>query len=254
MKKIILYQFQFFFLIFFINNAFSEKIVYVGAYHFPPFFNEQLDSYGISLELIEAMNKFQNKYNFKLFVTSSKRRFSHFDSGLFDLIMFENLAWGWKDKDVAASNVFFKGGAVYIAKADGKKNQNYFDNFKGKRLLGILGYHYGFANFISDEEYLKKKFNAYMTSTHDGNIISIVQERADIAVVVKAYLQKYLHDNPGIKGNLLISNKYDAVNYYTVLIRKNIKPDVNEINILLDDLKKNGILDSIWKKNGIKSD
>jgi polar amino acid transport system substrate-binding protein len=230
----------------------AQQVVKVGGYDFPPFVDKTPGGTSLTLELIAALNAFQKKYVFEFVETSSKRRFIHFDEGRYDLIFFESIDWGWQGKDVEASDVIMQGGAIYITRADNHKNQRYFDDFKGKSIWGILGYHYGFANFNSDLEFLKKNFNAHMITSQDGLIEAAVTGRADISVVVKEYLQVYLQQHPGVEKKILVSKKFDAVNRYTILVRKGINPDVHEINKLLDEMDNAGVLKKLWGKYKLK--
>ncbi len=84
--------------------------------------------------------------------------------------MFEDKNWGWKNKNISPSKVILKGGEVYIANSDTAKNQSYFENIKGRSIAAFLGYHYGFAGFNADEQYLKNNFKIELSSTHQGNI------------------------------------------------------------------------------------
>jgi ABC-type amino acid transport substrate-binding protein len=232
--------------------AAAQQVVKVGGYDFPPFVDKTPGSTSLTLELIAALNEFQKKYVFEFVETSSKRRFINFDEKKYDLIFFEAIDWGWQGKAVDASDVIMQGGAVYITRADKYKDQRYFDDFKGKTIWGILGYHYGFANFNADHEFLKKTFNAHMTTSQDGLIEAALTGRADVSVVVREYLQIYLLRHPGVQKKILVSKKFDAVNAYTILVRKGINPDVAEINKLLSDMENAGILKKLWGKYNLK--
>lgn len=232
--------------------AHAQQVVKVGGYDFPPFVDKAPGGTSLTLDLIAALNTFQNKYLFEFVETSSKRRFINFDERKYDLIFFESIGWGWQGRDVEASDVIMQGGTVYITRADKHKDQRYFDDMTGKTIWGILGYHYGFANFNSDLEFLKKSFNAHMTTSQDGLIEAAVNGRADISVVVKEYLQIYLTRHPGVQKKILVSKKFDAVNSYTILVRKGVNPDVGEMNKLLSDMENAGILKKLWGKYNLK--
>ena len=234
-------------------SSYSAETVKVGGYLFPPFVEKKVDGNieGLTLDMIEGINGLQSKYNFEYVMTSAKRRYEDMFSGKYDVMFFESILWGWSEQPVKASNVFLKGGEVYITNAEGGKDQSYFDTLKGKSLLGILGFHYGFANFNADENFLESNYNARMTKTHSGNILSIVNKRSDIAVVTKSYILKYLYENPGISNRLLVSEKFDQEYNHTVLVKDGANITVEEINKLLDDLKSSGKMDNILKKYGM---
>jgi polar amino acid transport system substrate-binding protein len=232
--------------------ASAQQVVKVGGYDFPPFVDKSEGGTSLTLDLINALNAFQKKYLFVFVDTSSKRRFINFDEKKYDLIFFEAMDWGWQGKDIEASKVIMQGGAVYITRMDKNKDQRYFDDFKGKTIWGILGYHYGFANFNADRDFLKKTYNAHMTTSQDGLIEAAITGRADISVVVKEYLQIYLLKHPEAQKKLLVSKKFDAVNAYTILVRKGNSPDAAEINKILSDMENAGILKALWGKYNLK--
>lgn len=229
-------------------------VVKVGGYDFPPFINTNTSATtGITIDLIKALNNFQKKYRFEFFLTSPNRQYHTFDKGFYDLIFFESLQWGWEQKPIDVSNVFLTGGEVYITKASPEKDQTYFDNLAGKSKTGILGYHYGFANFDANPEKLKQTYQMELLTDHKLMIDKVITGQVDIAVVTASYLSYYLKESPFDIPRLLISKKYDQKYRHTALVRKGIKPDVNEINQLLDDMKKSGALKKIWKKYGIQN-
>ncbi|MRV73877.1 transporter substrate-binding domain-containing protein [Duganella sp. FT92W] len=235
-----------------LSPANAQQIVRVGGYDFPPFVDKRTGSTSLTFDLIAALNAFQKKYHFEFVDTSSKRRFINFDERRYDLIFFEAIDWGWQGRAVEASDVIMHGGTVYVTRADKHKDQRYFDDLKGKTIWGILGYHYGFANFNSDYEYLKKTFNAHMTTSQDGLIEAAVSGRADISVVVREYLQIYLIKHPEVQNKILVSKKFDAVNQYTILVRKGVSPDVAELNRILMEMENAGILKKLWGKYNLK--
>jgi polar amino acid transport system substrate-binding protein len=230
----------------------AQQVVKVGGYDFPPFVDRTRGATSLTFDLIDALNAFQKKYVFVFVDTSSKRRFTYFDEKKYDMIFFESIEWGWQGREVEATDIIMQGGAVYITRADNNKDQRYFDDFKGKSVWGILGYHYGFANFNADLDYLKKTFNAHMITSHEGLITAAVTGRADISVVVKEYLQVYLLKHPEVQKKILVSKKFDAVNSYTVLVRKGLHPDAAEMNKLLADMDSAGILKTLWGRYGLK--
>ena len=222
------------------------EIVKVGAYHFPPFVEvDKTNVDGITKKFILEMNKLQKKYEFEFFLTSPKRRYYDFDQKKFDLIMFEDIKWGWKKKDIVASKVFLKGGEVYITKAASNKDQSYFDNFKNKYIAIIKGYHYGFANFNSDEKYLRDNFKVQFSSYHEGNIMKVIFERADISVVNLCYLRQFFLNYPEKRNQIMVSEKYDQRYNHTILARKNSTISIKEINRLLSKMEKSGIISQL---------
>ncbi|UZE96092.1 substrate-binding periplasmic protein [Alkalimarinus alittae] len=236
----------------------AETVITVGGYEFPPFVSSgdiQQPNHGITIDLIEHLNQVQSEYTFKYFPTSSKRRYMDFSVGRYDLIMFENSGWGWAEQPVEASNVFMHGAEVYIAYNRPERDQQFFDDIASKRIVGMLGYHYGFANFNSDEDYLSEHFNVLLSTDHLRNIRLILTDRpelAEIAVVTQSFLNDYLAQNPKDREKLLISNKLDQEYLHRMLVRKGAAISVGGLNHLIDSLQTEGIIAKLEKKYGIK--
>ncbi len=230
------------------------ETIKVGGYLFPPFVEMDGDEFvGLTIEFIQALNGFQDDYRFIFIPTAPVRRYADFDNNFFDLMMFEDIAWGWGGRDdVVSSSVFLEGGEVYITRTHPTKNQSYFDDISSKSISGILGYHYGFAGFSGDEKYLKENFNIELSSSHEGNIRKVLAGRSEISVVTLSYLNIYLKENPDKRPQLLISEKFDQRYHHTILGRKNGKISVSEINRLLTQMEERGVLDRLWNKYGIK--
>lgn len=232
----------------------SEPIsVSVGMYPFAPFVEPKGShgEIGMTLDMVAALNKMQKKYHFNTLLIPPKRRYQSFNDGHYDMIFYESKSWGWQDIKVEASEIYQTGGEVYIALKKPERNQSYFDNFSDKRMIGIQGFHYGFAGFNSDEEYLQKNYGMLLTPENDRNINLLLKGRGDIAVVTKAYLQRYLLEYPDIAARLIISEKFDQEYNHTVLLRPNISPSIDEINSMLNDLKQAGEMKKLLNKYGL---
>ena len=231
----------------------NRTTVYIGGYEFAPFvtLDTNNEAHGITKDLIHALNDIQDEYNFRFVLTSPKRRYQSFKQGSFDLMLFESKVWGWKNTNTDFSKVYLNGGEVYITIDDGKKDKTYFNNFSNKKLAIMRGYHYGFADFNSDEDFLITNFKTAIVNSNSTIFKMLLAGRADIGVVTMSYIDLYFQNNPTQKKKFLISNKLDQVYNHTVLVRKNTRPNVRDINNLLSKLKRDGHLQKIWKKYGL---
>lgn len=237
------------FFVFFIVFVFSfpihaKKRIRVGGYMFPPFveIGEQGKVSGLTLDLIDALNKIQSEYHFEFYLTSSKRRYKDFQNKKFDTVFCEMMEWGWKDFPVDASKVFLNGGEVYISYKTKHKNQKYFDDLKNKSIAGILGYHYSVFGFNADELYLKKHFNAILTTDHIRSIELVEKNRVDLSIVTKSFLLRYLKNNPKAEKKLLVSEIYDQKYNHTILLRSKMELTADQINQYLNTMNTNGTL------------
>lgn len=230
----------------------EAPVVQVGGYQFPPFvsFNKGQAS-GISLELITALNDHQNDVRFVFVPTSPKRRYYDFERGAYDIILFESILWGWQDKAIQASQVFLTGGEVYITRRDEKKTQAYFSDFKDKKMVGVLGYHYGFANYISDTKVLQKEFNMRTVSSPVSILNQVNASASDIGIITESFLKTQLAKNPRLTDDILISEKKDQEYRHTILVRKDGSVSIEKINQWLSEMRKNGTLTTLFKPHNL---
>lgn len=237
--------------------AHSETVIKVGGYEFPPYLNthDMSRNYGATIDLIEALNQVQDDYLFQYFPTSSKRRYMDFAAGRYDMIMFESIEWGWEGYPIEQSQVFMDGEERYIAYNREGRGQDFFDDIASKRIVGILGYHYGFANLNADESYLSEHFNILLSTDHLRNMQLILADRpelAQVAVVSRSFLSEYLRENPEHREKLLISDKIDQTYQHRILIRKESKISVDKLNELINLLESNGVLEELTNRFKIK--
>ena len=238
------------------GGAFARDIVRVGGYEFGPFVN--LDGAGnpdgLPLALIEVLNRYQDRFTFQFVQTSPNRRYKDFEDDKFDVIFFESPDWGWAEKKlpVDASQVFLDGGEQYIALAKPGRGKDYFANFADKRIVGILGYHYGFAGFEANPAILTKKFNMALANNNASSIEMILKDRGDVAVVTDSYLKRYLRSHPGAADKLLVSDQYDQRYAHRALVRRNAGITVTDLNRMLTAMGKDGALTRLWRDFGIK--
>ncbi len=234
------------------TGAVATEIIRVGIYDFPPYVFIAKKSSGITIEMIAAINKIQHKYEFVAVATTAKRRYRDFEKNKFDMMIFENKNWGWGKYPLHVSTVFATGNEVYVTQAKKNKGQDFFSDFKNKAMIGVLGYHYQFANFKTEQNYLEKNFNLLLTDSQKSSLSLILNNRGQIAVLSNAYLNYHFSHNPEDKAKLLISNKYDQVYQHTILIRKNDTISLQYINKLLEQMKKSGTLKALGQKYGLE--
>lgn len=238
MKKILLLI-----LTFISIQGFTKPTISVGAYHFPPYLEVKGSSFsGISKTIIQILNEVQSDFHFKLFITTPNRRFKDFSAGKFQLMIFEDLDWGWSEKklskELEQSSIFMKGGEVFITNKTKKKNQEYFKVLTGKSIMGILGYHYKFAQFNSNPDFLKLNHNMTVVNTQENIINAVLSKRFDLGIITKEYLNQFLRRQPEMQDKLLISNFYDQTYKHRILFKKDLgKLNKEYIENLINKIK-----------------
>ena len=226
--------------------------VQVGLSPFPPYAEISPSGHlsGLAVDLITILNSYQSKYKFVPIGISSMRRFNFFEKGGYDLSMFDHLDWGWDKYPVEATNVYAHGGEKYVTLAKKGRGQSYFDDMNDKKVVGFLGYHYKFADFENDPDILREKFNMTLTSNHSGNLLMVVHQRVDVAIVTELYISRWLLSHPEYSDKFLVSDIWDQEYQFVMLIRKGGPLSVQQLNTLLVCIEKDGLLHALFKKYG----
>ncbi len=99
------------------------------------------------------------------------------------------------------------------------RQQDYFADLTDKRLALFSGYHYEFANFNAEAQYLAKNYNATLTYLHDSNLLMVLRGRADIALVTRSYLNDYFLRNLNVANELLVSERIDQIYHHYAILR-----------------------------------
>ncbi len=229
----------------------SAELVRVGTYPFLPFVDQ---SGGLTADLVQAMNAFQKDYTFQVVSTSSNRRYRDMADGSFSMVLFENIKWGWDPSVVQASKVFLKGdGEVYVARSQPGRGQEYFKTLQDKHILGVTGYHYGFANFDADPARLAQRYNISFSPDNAISLRNLLAERGDVAVITKSYLKSYLQKEPQVAARLLVSDHFDQTYAHTAVVKKGSKPSPQELDALFEKMESAGVLKQLWIRYGLEN-
>ena len=236
--------------------AWAGQIVKVGGYEFAPFVDMNAGGKpdGLALRLIEALNAHQDRFTFQFVPTSPNRRYKDFEDRKFDVILFESPDWGWVERKlpIQASRVFLDGGEIYIAQAKPGRGQDYFADLAGKRMVGILGYHYGFAGFEADPGVLASRYRMNLVNDNAACVEMILKDRGDVAVVTDAYLKRWLRSRPEAKDKLLVSERFDQRYAHRALVRNGAAITTADMDKILSAMDLDGTLTRLWREFGIR--
>jgi len=228
----------------------AAQDVRVAAVYFPPyvFKAEQSQATGLLDELLAALNQIQTDYRFVMVPTSVKRRFRDFEQQRIDLAIFENPGWGWQDVPHIALDMGLEDSEVFVARVEPGRDQGYFDSLDGKRLALYHGYHYAFADFNAEPKHLSKNFNATLTHSHESNLLMVLHQRAEIALVTRSYIGDFLERNRQYAGQLLISERTDQRYRHHVLLRPQAPITPEQFMAFYEVLRNNGQLERIFSR------
>lgn len=226
----------------------------MGAYHFPPYAvtPEKPDGSGLLSRLLVQLNRIQADYRFVMVPTSSPRRYRDFGEGRFDLIFFEAPNWGWQGSAFEMIDMQLQDAEVFVARAQAGRTSDYFDSLQGKRLALLHGYHYAFADFNADPDFLAANYQAELTHSIDSNLLMVLHGRADVALVTRSYLQHFLVRNPQLAGAFLISERVDQAYHHQALLHPESPIRPQRLAELLRRLRENGGQQALFEPFGIK--
>ena len=230
-------------------QAGAAQVVRIGAAHFPPYTirPERGEDTGLLPQMVSALNAMQSDYRFEMVPTSIPRRFRDFQQARFDMAIFENPAWGWKDIPHEDVDMGLEDAEIFVTHRLPGRTQNYFDDLHGKRLALFSGYHYAFAHFNADPKLLAENYNATLTYSHDSNLLMVLRDRADIALVTRSYLSTFMASNPEDAEQFLVSDRVDQVYRHFALLRPDAPISAEQLGELLQQLRENGQMFRIFQ-------
>ncbi|HET6719840.1 MAG TPA: transporter substrate-binding domain-containing protein [Rhodocyclaceae bacterium] len=234
--------------------AWSREVVRVGGYEFAPYVEIQDEKpTGLTIELIDQLNRVQDRFDFQFELTSPRRRYEDFSSGRIDVIFFENPEWGWTARGIklGSSREFLRDSEVFVALAASGRDERYFAALNGRSIAGIYGYHYAFAKFIDDPKILEQDYRMSLVYSNFASIQLVLSGRVDLAIVTRSYLDRFLRENPQDAARLLVSKRTDQIYSLRALVREQAPISVEEIEVLLGKLRKRGTLDKLWRAAGV---
>jgi ABC-type amino acid transport substrate-binding protein len=238
-------------------KALSETEITVGVYDFPPVaaISDKGKVDGLLGEILAEMKASHRDISFRIVHTSPKRRHLDFEAGLYDVIFFESLDWGWKSLPVEATAPVLSDEDVYIALNKSGRDQRFFDDISGRSIAAISGYHYGFAGLSTNNAELEERFRIEFSHSHERNLNLIKADRpslAEVAVISHAYLQMHLKQHPEDKDRFLISDVADQTYLLHILARENGPVDAEALQQLLTPMIEDGRYQQMVERHGLQ--
>lgn len=228
----------------------ANKIeVKVGAGIRPPFLLP--DGKGMGPDIITAFNLVQSDFHFELVSIPVARRVTSLESGLVDIVMWDNVNWGWNNiENLTASMPLLYSEDRFITQSSNSSAEAYFDNFTGKSICGVNGYHYVFLNFETDFKAFSKDLNITLVRTEEESIKMALNKRCDISVASLSAINWYFTVHPDARSQLTVSKRFDS-NYTRHFLIPGYAPiSADEIDSIFTKANKLGLLEPIYKRYG----
>lgn len=218
-----------------VTEAYASKkpvVVKIGGYEYSPFIEKE-GKEGIVKDLIDNLNATQKKYHFEFVLTSANRRYRDFVGQRYDVILFEDESWSWKDVGVKYDRtpVLGLGGEMAVAYNDGSRDQSYFENMQDKKVEVVLGFHYQVTDMKTDAESVTQK-GIIQGKSYEDNLADLIAKKVDVTFVNSFALNKFLNKNKDLKDKLLIRQKLDHQFALRGLVHPNSPIKVSELEKL----------------------
>lgn len=228
----------------------ANKIeVKVGAGVRPPFLLP--DGKGMGPEIITAFNLVQNDFHFELVSVPIARRVSSLENGLVDIVMWDNVNWGWNNiENLTASIPLLYSEDRFVTHLSNTSAEDYFDNFSGKSICGVNGYHYVFLNFETDYKAFSKDLNITLVRTEEESIKMALNKRCDISAASLSAINWFLTVYPDARSQLTVSQRVDTKYTRHFLIPAYAPISTDEINSIFIKANKLGLIEPIYKRYG----
>ena len=229
-----------------------DQTLLVGGYPFPPYVEAQgQDGFkGATLDLLQLLNDHQSEVEFVFVPVAAFSRWQSFRQHRFDAVFFESPQWGWDKENVVFSEPMATDRDVYIAMASEGRDQSYFDSIENAHLIVTRGYHYGFAGYRTDEDWLEEHYDIDFSPNLAAGLEMLSRGRGDIAVLNESYLRAKGLLEAG--STFLISDRSDHEYELGMILRQTAVVDMTWLEAQLKALKEAGKLAPVEERWGIR--
>lgn len=209
-----------------------------------PYIIEPQQSTGLTYDLASVLNTIQSKYQFQVLVRPTGRLIYGVEDCVTCLIIWDNPAWGWQD--VTTSLPLIEASDIFIARTELVKNTPFlFDDLAQRSLALVRGYHYQFYTGPAPGQQVVELGDDSMT------IKMVLLKRADIGVTSDISLRWFLTQHPEYQGQLIVADEPDSTHQRYLLFPASSQLVPEEINDLLRQLRKLGVLSQLYQKYGL---
>lgn len=209
----------------------------------PPFVVSASAKQGLAYEVIDTLNKAQNSYEFKAIIYPTKRLLREYESMSVDLVLFNDVDWGWANHGAKGSLPLTLGRDVFISleKQKGSPEEG--------SVSAVRGFHYEFANY--DPERLASMKRVSLVN-HEPDIIKmILYQRTEWGVISETFLKWYATQDPENYRKIVIYPKEDHNYQRQIVVLNNSKISLQQINELLRSDEVSARLKEVFVSYGL---
>ena len=230
-------------------KAAEPVTVKVGAYEYGVvYYFENGKPNGMVPLLIGLLNGLQDDYEFQLVETSSRRRYKALVDGDVDLLLLESAQWDWQDYAVQFSEKIVTEKDVYVTQSSTAKTDDPFADVTNQSILCVLGFHYGFAKFNSDPEFLKRSYDVLLRYNEKEVLNGVLAREAPIGIVSAGFLARELAATPGLGDLITVGVQPDAMYDLVSVIANQSVISVADFNQMIEKLQATGEVQRLWQE------
>jgi hypothetical protein len=233
------------------NPLMAQTTILVGATdsEIIPFIFK--DGSGLGTDLVDLLNTVQRQYQFEYIILPFKRTYKEFYSGKLHMVAFQSVDWGWDKSRVFETYKLVRAKDVYIALKKPGRDESFFDGVGNLSTIGVFGYFYKYAEYITDHTILINKYNT-LTVKSEGTVIQmLLRRRGEIGIISSTLLDYKKLTEQEVYNKFLISIRHDSEYSTNFIISKTAPVSPKEINKFWVLLKNNGLMAKAFKKYGL---
>lgn len=237
----------------------ERPVIPVGAYDFPPYatVGEDYRVGGAVADLLELLNRHQTRFTFVARSVTPKRRYTDLQNRRYDAVFFEMAEWGWQEYPVLETQELALDEEVFVTSRENlAANPALFESPQTHRIAGILGYHYAFAGFKSDEAYLYSNYLIVLSGSQEKNLELLLLNRKDIAEIAllqRSFLDAYFETHPEARERLAVRDEPDQIYRLRALLHPQSPLSPVQLNLWLTELENSGDLEQLRRRHGLRS-
>ncbi len=211
----------------------------------PPLIIDDSNKVGLTYDVIALINTIQDKYLLKTKMYPVRRLLIDYQTNDVHVIAFNNTNWGWKERGGKGGLTLIEGRDLFFSLNDNRV-------LDGKELTigAVHGFHYAFAKLDQDE--LLNMKNVTVTDNEDGVLKLVLNKRVDKGIVSESYLNWLAISKPELFKRIEIDYDNPDNSYIRQFVTLPNSPiSIEELNHFVEELLKDGSLQSVYKKYGM---
>ncbi len=190
-----------------------------------PFVIDPATREGLAFDVLNILNESQTSFQFEESLIPVKRLFYANNYKQYDLVLFNDVNWGWAELGAKGSTALTNGRDVFISLESAN-----MDPLVGS-IAAVRGYHYRFANYNPD--HLSKMQRVTLVNSEADILKMVLSKRTQWGVISESYLNWFGIRSAHERKRLRVLPKEDHRYQRQFVVFKHSKISVEQINALL---------------------